>query len=75
MSSHHSQKSINLHHQQLSGGRDRRTQKQIERQARYIAGGKEALRKYNIALIFGFGWFAYTQFATLAYLWYILEKV
>ena len=74
MSSHHSQKSINLHHQQISGGRDRRTQKQIERQARYIAAGKEALRRYNTVLCFGFIWFAYTQFAIPAYLWYILAR-
>ena len=75
MSSHHTQKAINLHHQQVSGGRDRRTQKQIDRQARYIAGGKAALRQYNIALCFGFGWFAYMQFAIPAYLWYVLKEM
>ena len=66
---------MNLHYHQISAGKDRRTQKQIERQARYIACGKAALRQYHITLCFGFVWFAYTQFATMSYLWYVLKEM
>jgi len=72
MSSHHSQKAIILHHLQVAAGKERRTQRQIERQARYIAASKQALRNYHIVLCFSFIWFAYTQFAIPAYLWWIL---
>jgi len=66
---------MNLHHLQVSLGKERRTQKQIDRQARYIAGSKAALRHYHMVLCFGFGWFAYTQFATMSYLWYVLKEM
>ena len=75
MSSHHSQKFFNLHHLQVAAGKERRTQRQIDRQARYIAGGKAALRQYHIALCFGFVWFSYTQFAIPAYLWYVIKEM
>lgn len=75
MSSHHSQKFFNLHHWQVAAGKERRTQRQIDRQARYIAGGKAALRQYHITLCFAFGWFTYTQFATVTYLWYVLKEM
>lgn len=72
MSSHHTQKAINLHHAQVSGGRDRRKEKQAERLQRYLLRRKEAVLQYNFMMCMTFLSFAYTQLATSLYLGYIL---
>ena len=72
MSSHHSQKAINLHHQQVSAGKERRKEKQAERLQRYLNQRKEAIWQYNFALFMTYLAFAYTQLAIPQYLRYIL---
>lgn len=72
MSSHHSQKTINLHHAQVSAGRERKMQRRQDRQERYLAISKEKRMTYNSVLIISFIWFAYLQVATAVYLGYIL---
>lgn len=72
MSSHHSQKSINLHHSQVNAGKERREQRQIKRHEAYLAMRSEARLHYNIVLVFAFIWFAYLQIAPAVYLRYVL---
>jgi len=72
LSSHHSQKAMNLHHQQVSAGKERRKEKQAERLQRYLNQRKEAIWQYNFALFMTYLAFAYSQLATSLYLGYIL---
>lgn len=72
MSSHHSQKSINLHHLQVSAGKERRKEKQAERLQRYLLQRQDAVMRYNFIMCMTFLWFAYSQLATSLYLGYIL---
>ena len=72
MSSHHSQEAINLHHQQVSAGRERRMQKQEEKRQRYLTMREEARTHYNAVLCFAFIWFAYVNIATAVYLGYVI---
>lgn len=72
MSSHHSQKTIKLHHDQVNAGRARRVQRQIDRTFKYLAGREEARMEYRYMQGFGFLCFAYTMLATAIYLGWIL---
>ena len=72
MSSHHSQRAFNLHHDQVAAGRVRRLQRQTDRLQRYLAGREEARAEYQCMLVFGFIGFAYIMLMTAAYMEYIL---
>lgn len=68
MSNHHSQKSINLHHEQVNAGKLRRKLRMEERLNNYVAKTRQLRFEYNFMLVCGFICFAYTAFATSAYL-------
>lgn len=72
MSSHHSQRCFNLHHDQVSAGKVRRLQRQAERLQGFLVSRAEAHFEYNCMLVFGFICFAYTMFASAVYLGYII---
>lgn len=72
MSSHHTQKAINLHHQQVTAGKERRKERQSERLQRYLLQRKDAIWEYNFAMCMTFLCFAYSQMAIPQYLRYIL---
>ena len=72
MSSHHSQKFFNLHHDQVNAGQARRQERQAERLQSFLSGRKETRFEYRCVLIFGFICFAYTMIATAVYLGYII---
>jgi len=72
MSCHHSQKNINLHHDQVNAGRNRRFQRQAERLQSFLNGREEARFDYNCVLVFGFICFAYSGISSAIYAGYIL---
>lgn len=72
MSSHHSQRNINLHHDQVSAGRARRLQRQANKLQCFLTGREEARFDYKCMLVFSFICFAYIEIATAVYLGYIL---
>lgn len=72
MSSHHSQKFFNLHHDQVNAGRARGLQHQTDKLQRFLSGREEARFEYRCMLVFGFIWFSYMNLATAVYLGYIL---
>lgn len=72
MSNHHSQKSINLHHDQVNAGQAKRQQRQDARLQAYLTGWFQARFEYwwiQFAVAFCFG---YTMIATAAYLRHLL---
>ena len=71
MSNHHSQKSINLHHGQVSAGRGRRQQRQDARLQNFLSLREQLRLEYNFMLACGFICFAYTTLATAVYLGYV----
>jgi len=72
MSSHHTQKFFNLHYDQVSAGRARRLQRQVERVQGFLSGRSEARLEYQCMLVFGFICFCYTNIATAVYLRYLI---
>ena len=68
----HTQRSVNLHYDQVNAGRTRRVQRQAERLQGFLAGREEARSEYQCVLAFGFIGFAYTMLVTAVYLGYIL---
>ena len=72
MSSHHSQKCVNLHHAQVNAGRARRLQYQADRLKGFLIGREEARFDYSCMLVFGFICFSYTTLATAVYMGYII---
>jgi len=72
MSSHHTQKAINLHHSQIAGAEFRRQQRNDERRRNYLAFSKKMQDEYDGVLIVGFFWFSYLQFSTLTFLGYVI---
>lgn len=72
MSCHHSQKSINLHHDQVNARRNRQFQRQAERLQSFLNGREEARFEYNCVLVFGFIYFSYISIASAIYTGYIL---
>jgi len=68
MSSHYSQRSINLHHDQVNAGRARRLQRQANRLQSFLSGREEARFDYKCMLAFGFICFGYINLATAVYL-------
>ena len=72
MSSHRSQKAINLHHDQVNAGQARKEQCQAARLQNFLGMRSQLRMEYNISLIFGFICWAYTMFATATYLGYVL---
>jgi len=67
MSSHHSQKFFNTHHDQVTAGKARRLQYQAERLEHYLTTRKQLRMEYNFMLVCGFICFAYTVLATPLY--------
>ena len=72
MSDHHSQKAINLHHDQVNASQARKLQYQADRLQNFLATRKQLRMEYNSSLVFGFICWAYTMFATATYLGYVL---
>ncbi len=72
MSSHRSQGSINLHHDQVTAGKARRLQRQADRKGGFLAMRKQLRFEHNYILVMGFICFAYTAIATSVYMWYII---
>lgn len=68
MSNHHSQRSINLHHDQVSAGQARRQQRQDVRKQAYLTGWLEARFEHWWLQFAGVFCLAYTTIATVAYL-------
>ena len=72
MSNHHSQKSINLHHAQVSAGKDRRRQRQDERAGGYLLRWAEARRYQFYVVVLGVICFGYIMIASAVWMGYIL---
>ena len=72
MSNHHSQKSINLHHSQVTDGIARRRQRQGERMSSYMERWAGYRRYFNIVDAFTVVCFGYVMIASALYLGYIL---
>ena len=74
MSSHHSQKFFDLHHQQVGAGRERRRSRSLGRFRSFLVSRNliraEVRRDYYICLGFSFLCFLYITFLTLSYLGY-----
>lgn len=75
MSSHHSQKSILLHHSQVNAGRERKLQRRLERLSIYWMKREESEANVKTASIFGFICFAYSMIATAVYMGYIMPAI
>ena len=75
MSSHHTQKCLNLHHNQVSAGKARKEQNQMDRLHNFLEMRKQLRLEYNCVLSFAFLCFAYTTLATPFYLKYILYSL
>ncbi len=73
MSSHHSQKSVNLHHDQIAAGKARRLQRQSDRLYNFLEMKRQFRMGQNCTLVFSFICFAYLPLATAAYMWYIVR--
>jgi len=73
MSSHHTQKYFNLHHDQVNAGRARREQRQGDRLQNFLEMRKQLRLEYNCVLVFAFICFAYTMLATTTYLGYVIQ--
>lgn len=72
MSSHHSQGSINLHHDQVTAGKARRLQRQADRRSAFLAMREQFRFEHNFVLVMEFICFAYTAIATSVYMGYII---
>ena len=72
MSSHHSQRCTNLHHDQVNAGKARRLQRHAERLQGFLTVRKQLHLENNYILVCGFICFAYTMLATTVYLGYII---
>jgi len=72
MSSHHSRKAINLHHDQVTAGKNRRLRCQVDRLQGYLSRRKQFHFEHNFVLASGFICFAYMALATPFYLKYVL---
>jgi hypothetical protein len=71
MSSHRSQRTIDLHHQQVNASRARRQKKQESRWTNYINNSRQLRMEYNFMLVCGFICFAYIAIGIPVYLGYI----
>lgn len=73
MSSHHSRRFYDLHHQQVDGARERRRQRQVERREQFITwrnGIWADISRFNLALsVYGFIWFIFVATQTVTYAW------
>ena len=72
MSNHHSQKSINLHHEQVNAGKERRQRRQDEHLTDYLLRRAEAMRCQLFAVALGVVCFGYSMVASAVWLGYIL---
>lgn len=72
MSNHHSQRSINLHHDQVNAGIVRRQQRQAGRMLGYLTRWAEARRDHLCVVVFSVLWFSYAMIASAVYLGYVL---
>lgn len=73
MSNHHTQRAINLHHDQVSTGRNRRLQRRVDRVQGFLASREEARFEYNCMLVCGFVNLVYTVSVIMAHMGYILS--
>ena len=73
MSSHHSQKAINLHHDQIAAGKARRRQRYEDRLHSYLETCRQYRYDRNCILSFGFICFAYSMLAIPFYLKYVVS--
>lgn len=72
MSSHCSQRTIDLHHAQVTNGKASREYKQAERLRSFLEGRQAVRYKQRWVMVFSFIWFVYINIATALYLGYIL---
>jgi len=72
MSSHHSQKSIKLHHDQIAAGKARRLQRQADRLHSFLEMRRQLRMGYNCTLVFAFICVAYTSIVTAVYTGYFV---
>ena len=75
MPSHHSQKSILLHHRQVNAGRERRENRRLERLGIYWMKREQGEMRVRTAMTFGFICFAYSMIATAVYMGYIMPAI
>jgi len=68
MSSHHSQKWFNLHHDQVNAGRARKEQRQKSRLSSFLEGREQAIAEVWCVRGFEFLCFAYLMLATAVYM-------
>lgn len=72
MSSHHTQRCLNLHHDQVNAGRARREQRQVDRVRALLEGRQQAQAEGLCVQGFGVLCFAYTMLATATYLRFLV---
>lgn len=72
MSSHHSQRCLNLHHEQVNAGKARKVQRQVERVRSFLEGREQAQAEGWCIRGFSVLCFAYTMMATATYLRYLV---
>lgn len=72
MSSHHTQKFFNLHHEQVVSSRKRKAASAYERQERHLAVGHAARLHYDCVRVLAFIFFAYMGIASALYTGYVL---
>lgn len=70
MSSHHTKKAINLHHDQVNKGKLRKMQRHIDRITLFLNKGERARLEYNLIRVLVFWGFVYMMAVTLVFLWY-----
>ena len=73
MSNHVSQKAINLHHAQVDNAQARRGARRAQRVKAYRDQKKGHILQQHFAMFSDFTCFAYTEFATAYYLYYVLK--
>lgn len=75
MSSHHSQRCTNLHHDQVNAGKARREQRRWDRLQNFLGMREQLHSEYNCVLSFAFLCFAYTMLAIPFYLMHVLYSL
>ena len=72
MSNHHTQRAINLHHDQVNNGKARKEQRQADRMLNFLEMRKQLRFKHNFIMVCGFFCFAYIALATAVYLGWLI---
>ena len=72
MSTHLTAKAVNLHHQQVNGGKARRVAKQAARREKYLAVKREFKMRERLVWGFAFLVFCYSMILTAVYMrWWV----